>query len=846
MGEITISDDRGDHAGAFDPNELLQVHAYSQVHGYLATSVRDTKKLIGGARATDSGDDEELPRVHDAIFIEGGRGTGKTAFILNLKSRLGSIEGARLHYCSPIDPTLLNTDESFLNVVVAKLHDEMKRNVSSDRHGRHHEADHKATYFEALEAVSHAMEALDGKDQAAGMERILTHRNGLGLQRHLFRYYREVCKALNCDLLVLPIDDADMAPQWAFEILDVIRRYLACPLIVPVVTGDIRQYKHIVARDFSAKLNRGADEKYQQIGELAEQYLNKVLPVHRRVRLLTVPELVEQHTLLIKESGSTIRFPVFFAFFKHFVFRRINREYADMLPGTTRGLIQWLLATARPILGVPGVRDIKGDDPEEVERQARDLAWKQRESQDGADRARFREILSAINTYSASAGRWADYHRGIADLRLATDTLDERPQQPLHDLIWFNALRHPKEQGTYDWERVVKEVFAQAGIVGVDTSKLPKTLTSFPGLEPHRGDAIFPKRDMALLRNPAARFLASVFSYDNYYSSYQTANLIFFGRAFEIVVTSLFGVYDRKMLARVLRDAPYHSYFEAFLSKSLDVSPDDNESIDDGESKPDDFLTEFVARLDKWHKEYVGARPSAQLVQRSMNKAFNMLIQLKLRGALTGDTLADVVERFRRILLNAFGSFEKSVLEGDRIIVRQNVALERRVQGGRLAEWVRDPSYRFNVEPLLKRGSVTYAIEKHPLFALIDAAADEARHLSVGATSGSAAASVVSAGQQIAGGLANKNFHPGIFLRNLASSKGKEISSAIRMGPNEEAKDILKDIMDEIEMSSHSDQIKRYISRRLYNNSPTKAIELISNAFSSQNLLKEYISWLNS
>lgn len=846
MVEITISVDRGDHAEALDPNELLQVHAYDQVRGYLATSARDARKVMSiGTGAIDSGHDEELPRVHDAIFIEGGRGTGKTAFILNLKSHLGSVDGARIHYCSPIDPTLLNKDESFLNVVIAKLHDEMKRNTSSsDRHGRHHEPDRKATYFEALEAVSHAMEALDGKDQAAGMDRILTHRNGLGLQRHLFRYYREVCKALNCDLLVLPIDDADMAPQWAFEILDVIRRYLACPLIVPVVTGDIRQYKHIVARDFSDKLNKGADDKYQQIADLAEQYLNKVLPVHRRLHLLTVPELVEQHMLLIKEGGRLIRFPVFLAFFRHFVFRRTNREHADLLPGTTRGLIQWLLATARPILGVPGVSDIKADDPEELERQARDLAWKQRESQDAGDRARFREIISAINTYWASAGRWTDYHRGIADLRLATDRLDERPQQPLHDLIWFNALRHPKEQGTYDWEKVVKEVFAQARITGADTSQLPRTLTSFPGLEPYSVDAIFPKRDMAGLQTPAARFLARVFSYDNYYSSYQTTNLVFFGRAFEIVATSLFGVYDRKMLARVLRDAPYHSYFEAFLSKNLDVGPDDNEPFADEGNKPDDFLTDFVARLDEWHKDHVGARPSAQLVQRSMNKAFNMLIQLKLRGVLTGDTLADVTERFRRILLNAFGSFEKSVLEGDRIIVRQNVALERRTQGARLAEWEKDPSYRFNVEPLLKRGSVTYAISRHPLFALVEAAGEEAKLLVVGVTSGIAVPASHSR-HASSGDRSKKSFKPGAFIGGFVKRK-MDLTMATFGQANEEDQNYLRSIMKEISMHSEAKQIKKYILGSYERGVFSKSMVVLGDAFRNQQMLDEFMSWLRS
>ncbi|HEY0836999.1 MAG TPA: hypothetical protein VGE72_24015 [Azospirillum sp.] len=188
MVEIVISVDRGDHAERLGANERLQMHAYAQVAAYLPTSLTHAQAVLDrDSRSAERKDGRELPRVHDAIFIEGGRGTGKTAFILNLKSQVFEDDAKRIHFCEPIDPTLVNKGESFLNVVIAKLHDEVKqRSGKPERHDRHH-TDHSAFYYEALEAVSHGMEALGGKDQTPGMERILVRRNDLGLQRHLHR-----------------------------------------------------------------------------------------------------------------------------------------------------------------------------------------------------------------------------------------------------------------------------------------------------------------------------------------------------------------------------------------------------------------------------------------------------------------------------------------------------------------------------------------------------------------------------------------------------------------------------------------------------------------------------------
>ena len=105
-----------------------------------------------------------------------------------------------------------------------------------------------------------------------------------------------------------------------------------------------------------------------------------------------------------------------------------------------------------------------------------------------------------------------------------------------------------------------------------------------------------------------------------------------------------------------------------------------------------------------------------------MNKAFSLFILLKTKDRMGNDTLSIVAERFRRIILSSFSSFEKNVLNGDSVVVLQNVGVEKRTDKIKVdeASFQQDPSYRINILPLLAdSSSITYALNQHPLFAWV-------------------------------------------------------------------------------------------------------------------------------
>ena len=127
-----------------------------------------------------------------------------------------------------------------------------------------------------------------------------------------------------------------------------------------------------------------------------------------------------------------------------------------------------------------------------------------------------------------------------------------------------------------------------------------------PPLEPDSEHAIFAKKDVSSLGDQKTRFLVSIFSHNNYYSTYQTTNLIFFGKAFEILITSFYMDLSPSLLNRILSEPPFHSSFSASQTKTLEAETgeDDQESVV-LESPSSVDLNPFIKEVTTWRNKHV-------------------------------------------------------------------------------------------------------------------------------------------------------------------------------------------------------------------------------------------------
>ena len=242
----------------------------------------------------------------------GGRGLGKTSFVLSLLDRAKEhLEplGHRIASLGILDPTLIERNEIFLATVtsgiVQKL-DEQYTNMHGDPEKK------LAPAYEALNGIAQAFPVLSPRgddlwpkpdgDPMDFAERMLRNASsGRNLSKSFAEFVNAAAKALGVKAFILPLDDVDTAFERGWLVLETLRKYLATPRLITVLSGDFNLYQMLVLRHNYEQLQplvkaeeilAGQNErttalnKYKaQAQNLRDQYLTKVLPPHRRIHI---------------------------------------------------------------------------------------------------------------------------------------------------------------------------------------------------------------------------------------------------------------------------------------------------------------------------------------------------------------------------------------------------------------------------------------------------------------------------------------------------------------------------------------------------------------------------------
>jgi hypothetical protein len=738
LGRIFISLDVGDEAKVYDEKGRLQPQAYDQAYRYLCRCRDQVVDAVG----------KDSRHIHNAIFIDGARGAGKTAFMLNLgaffnkRDEKKSDERSKgpLHFLSPIDPTLLQEQHDFLSIVIGHIHGEVNKKKPDAEDG----------YYRALSAVGKALSSIDGVNDIQGIEKVLAYQMGSSLEDKVYEYSRQACNLLGVKAIVVPVDDVDMAIGRAYEILDVVRRMFSCPYIIPVIAGDFSMYLEILCTNFLCELLPSGDPglgraiasngryimddrtKLATIraNQLAEEYLRKVLPPPQRIKLKSIPELIEEHEVVVGVNGRSdngVLLKDFLSFLQHVLFRHTNGiedSRPSLTPQTARELSQFLVRL-RPIFD-----KAKLSEQMPSLSQARDAALIQpivleaMKPAESGEHELLQQALEELREHFRSLEETERECLAAADLQLLAivDALKpnaEAKERPLFDLPFFNPQMSPEKSKNY----------FSVTVAGERIPTVIRCASNFPDVEMHDYQRIFSK-SMVVTASEKVKILACIYSHNEYYTSHQTGLLVLFGKAFEILVNSLFGCCTSVNLRKILWSPPYHSYFHYFPTKAVNPEPKDQktyevegeESQADGVSgrgrwNPSDAtIDEFAKEINDWYQERPWLKtkllPSAQFIYKVMNKTFTQISALERNSHfIRGVSLSEVNERFRRIILNSFASFESSSPR----VVLQNSGIARN-----LGIYENDNVYTINVSPLLvsEEPSITKAIFSHPLFTM--------------------------------------------------------------------------------------------------------------------------------
>jgi hypothetical protein len=639
-----------------EESELWQQAAWEKLFNLLENAVDEANQY----RKMRDEEPNEYAAYHNAIYLYGGRGSGKTVFLKNIKRRWQKRLNSRskLFITDSIDPTLLLNHDSFTNVVVAQIYNEV------ERHNKKNTVDEaiKQQFYNSLKSLADGMAQGNELNDHISIDRIIKYRSGVQIENLFHHFVEDACGVLGTDAIAVPIDDVDMALTKAFDVLDVVRRLLSCPLIIPIVSGDAQLYEKITKLHFQKELAQ-ADDGEQLAKELNNAYLSKIFPNQFRLRLAGVDEILP-HLTIENANGSKQKYSEYI--------KRIFDRFYYLCNGQERSADWPEPATPREVT----------------------------------------QFLHSISLDGSQVGlsQWVDFKQwaeqkqhGVAYTNahsIVTNARTDLVDFQLPQLMSFNPLLQAAEKFSWASKDFAKEqIEANKGIgsrsagneqlIKAALGDSRKVLRSMPPLELHTQKMTVPR---VKKKSP----LTALYTHRDYYTTMaNTIAKVFFSRAFELLVVSLIkpqkSLYSSEQWQTYLKQlhdrAPFYSIHA--ISPTKYMHDEDIREFGGGASgevgsnaNDDDILdaiTQLSKKMSEWQKKYAKLLAEFDqdhsllpLLNSVFNKVFSQLHLFKENGKVPveGETLTDMVRRFEFITVNAFATF----LMNHSVVVKANTA----------------------------------------------------------------------------------------------------------------------------------------------------------------------------
>ncbi len=226
-----------------DSRSLLPLDVYKKIAQFI-------RKALDNLPESAISPELNAVRSHNAVSVDGERGTGKTSVLVNLKEYLQQDHKDLLldiHILNPVDPTLLEDNESlFLHIIVAALLSDRAIKLAQSQSPAKSQALNKS-----LESLAHALASVETQSADYGMDKLRAMFGNQHLADCVQHFFKTTLDLLDKKLLVLPIDDVDTSLNRAFENLEIIRRYLTTPYVLPIVSGDRDLYREVTGVIFT-------------------------------------------------------------------------------------------------------------------------------------------------------------------------------------------------------------------------------------------------------------------------------------------------------------------------------------------------------------------------------------------------------------------------------------------------------------------------------------------------------------------------------------------------------------------------------------------------------------------
>lgn len=239
------------------------------------------------------------PGTPNILAFCGDRGEGKTSCMLSFCQQLKSgVNNLTYEVLGTIDPSFFDARHNILELVLGQLYGNA---LKTDRPGSD-----KDRLMQCFNVVRNCVRALmDGTENPYdAIEELDELGNGMSLSKKIEELLDSYLKYIDRDRLVIVIDDMDYNWKRAYEMTQMIAKYLCHKRCIILVSVSISQMVDVVQTSFQNELRpNGKESKDGIFYSVAYKYISKLIPLQNRVEMPHVYDMCQRKIEIYAKRG---------------------------------------------------------------------------------------------------------------------------------------------------------------------------------------------------------------------------------------------------------------------------------------------------------------------------------------------------------------------------------------------------------------------------------------------------------------------------------------------------------------------------------------------------------------
>lgn len=265
--------------------------------------------------------------VNNIIAFVGERGAGKTSCMCSVISILQELQNKkayntsfdnlktlpqkRIHALKLIDPSFFDAVHNILEIIIGEMYNRTSRDLSTSiTVDKENEARKLLKSFQAIKRDMLYVDKNTRFERDEELEELSLLAAGVDLRTGIQKLIADYLSYFNSDVLLISIDDIDLNVKLAYEMVEQIRKYLILPNVMILMAVKIDQLSMVIQENLSKQFDQALKHDTRiltgnDISEMAERYINKLIPVESRIYIPS-PDVFFGNSLVIKDRENVV------------------------------------------------------------------------------------------------------------------------------------------------------------------------------------------------------------------------------------------------------------------------------------------------------------------------------------------------------------------------------------------------------------------------------------------------------------------------------------------------------------------------------------------------------------